>query len=303
MPIFESGVMRSRVLLFEFFLVQVMNSYCLFAKPTSHRALLVLPGPRRSCSIVSDCSHMLLCLVLLAGDVESNPGPDKEILKVLNELQSGQTVMLAQLKSIEKKLADHDKTFSEIKARLDKIETSCASIDDMQAELVKVNETCTENTAQINALSTRMNEAENRSRRNNLVFYGIEDKPKETWLDSEKIVIEHCKQILDIQVEPRDIERAHRIGSYQTGKRRPIIVKFAHFKYKEHILSSGRKFKDTGYAVAQDLSPSTRLAHKRLSEFGRAQNMRYRLRHEKLITNDKTYYYDHITNRVVEERQ
>lgn len=102
MPIFESGVMRSRVLLFEFFLVQVMNSYCLFAKPTSHRALLVLPGPRRFCSIVSDCSHMLLSLVLLAGDVESNPGPDKEILKVLNELQSGQTVMLAQLKSIEK---------------------------------------------------------------------------------------------------------------------------------------------------------------------------------------------------------
>ncbi|XP_037526553.1 uncharacterized protein LOC119403993 isoform X3 [Rhipicephalus sanguineus] len=36
-----------------FFLVQVMNSYCLYAKPTSHRALLVLPGPRRFCSIES----------------------------------------------------------------------------------------------------------------------------------------------------------------------------------------------------------------------------------------------------------
>lgn len=131
-------------------------------------------------------------------------------------------MILAQLKSIEKKLADHDKTFREIKIRLDKIETACASIDEMQTELGKVNETCTENAAQINALSARINDAENRSRRNNLVFYGIEDKPKETWPDSEKIIIEHCKQILDIQLEPRDIERAHRIGSSQTGKCRPI---------------------------------------------------------------------------------
>ncbi|XP_070383671.1 uncharacterized protein [Dermacentor albipictus] len=76
-----------------FFLVQVTNSYCLYAKPSSHRALLVLPGPRRFCSIVCDCAHMLFKLLMLAGDIESNPGPDKEI-NVLKELQSGQTAYL-----------------------------------------------------------------------------------------------------------------------------------------------------------------------------------------------------------------
>lgn len=152
---------------------------------------------------------------MVAGDIESNPGPNKEILDALKEIQTGQTAMLAQLKSIEMKLVDHDKTFCEIKARLDKIETACVGIDDMQTELKELHGISTENTAQINALSARVNDAENRSRRNNLVFYSLEDKDKETWSDSENIIIAHINQYLDIQLEPRDIERAHRLGTFQ----------------------------------------------------------------------------------------
>lgn len=64
-------------------------------------------------------------------------------------------------------------------------------------------------------------------------------------------------------------------------------MRFAHFKSKDLVLSSARKFKGTCYAVAQDLAPSTRLAQKRLIEFGRARKLRFKLRHEKLIVGEK----------------
>ncbi|KAH9367197.1 hypothetical protein HPB48_006125 [Haemaphysalis longicornis] len=223
------------------------------------------------------------------------------MLKAPKELQSGQSAMLEQLKAIQTTLVEHEKTFREMKERLDKIESDHASLETMRPLLTGLQSDADNNAHHIKVLTARINDSENRSRRNNLVFYGHQDTQNESWEESEKIVIEHCNRLLQTTVQPRDIERAHRIGTFRAGKCRPIIVKFVHFKDKDHILSLSSKLKDTDFSISQDLSPSTRLARKRLIEFGKTQNSSYKLRHETLTVDNKTYVFDHASNTVVEK--
>ncbi|KAH8030483.1 hypothetical protein HPB51_007368 [Rhipicephalus microplus] len=112
-----------------------------------------------------------------------------------------------------------------------------------------------------------MDDSEDRQRRCNLVFYGFEDASDETWAQSEKRVMDLCLANLEVSVQPRDIERAHRIGRFQPSKNTPIIVRFCHFKGRELVLSNAKKLKDTNYSISEDLSPNTRKTHKHLIEF------------------------------------
>lgn len=99
--------------------------------------------------------------------------------------------------------------------------------------------TATDNmTRRIVELESRFDDAENRSRRDNLIFYGISDTSStETFAESEQLVIELCRDKLQINVNTREIERAHRLGRFSQHGCRPIIVKFSSHKTKSMILS------------------------------------------------------------------
>ncbi|XP_077527695.1 uncharacterized protein LOC144139057 [Haemaphysalis longicornis] len=206
----------------------VTNSYSIFAKRTSRRSLLVLPSPQCFLDILCDCCRMTFkLLLLLAGDVESNPGPSKpvplppDVLSALKDLQSGQNAMLEQLQSIRTTLANHEKTFGDLKARLENIESDCASITTVKTQIRAVESTTQACVSQISELSARVDDAENRSRRSNLIFYGLKDAKNETWEASEKLVLNLCAEHLNLTIPPRNIERAHRLGSFRQDRPRP----------------------------------------------------------------------------------
>lgn len=103
-------------------------------------------------------------------------------------------------------------------------------------------------------------------------------------------------------IQSRDIGRAHRLGTYREGKRRPIIVKFAHIKDKEALLSSSGKLKGTDYSISENFAPEIRSARRRLFEFGKAQHSPYKLCYDRLICGRKTYVYDQAKQLVVERQ-
>lgn len=144
-----------------------------------------------------------------------------------------------------------------------------------------------------------MDDSEDRQRRCNLVFYGFEDASDETWAQSEKRFMDLCLANLEVSVQPRDIERAHRIGRFQPSKNRPIIVRFCHFKDRELVLSNAKKLKDTNYSISEDLSPNTRKARKHLIEFGKASRKAYKLRYNKLTIDGTTYVFDRSSEKVI----
>lgn len=81
----------------------------------------------------------------------------------------------------------------------------------------------------------KQDDTENRSRRYNSLFFGLDDSEKETW--DESMVISLCAENPEIEMNPSSIEKAHRIGRHTADKIRPVIVKFTAFKGKQKVLT------------------------------------------------------------------
>ena len=130
------------------------------------------------------CIAMLL---ILCGDVETNPGPDTRQTKL-------------SFKMDDRKLHD------ELKKIMDGQEKLCSGIQKLEAENIRLKE--------------QVCQLESQSRSDNLVFYGIPEvyEGKETWEESVKIVRGITKDKLGLPEVESDnsdgieIERAHRLA-------------------------------------------------------------------------------------------
>lgn len=139
---------------------------------------------------------------------------------------------------------------------------------------------------------------ENRSRRSNLLFYGILDTGEsEDWETSEQIVTKFCKDQLEVTVA--SIARAHRLGRFASERTRPIIVKFFNEKEIETVLSNGHKLKDTNFGISRDYSEAVRDKRRKLWQFSKTikkDKDRVSLVFNKLKVNKDVYIWDTQAN-------
>ncbi|XP_077543323.1 uncharacterized protein LOC144155629 [Haemaphysalis longicornis] len=117
----------------------------------------------------------------------------------------------------------------------------------------------------------KIDDLENRSRRSNVLFFGIEDTDQsESWEASETHVREFCSNKLSVTAA--SIARAHRLGRFSAEKTRPIIAKFYNEKTRrdvETILSKGVKLKNTTFSISRDFSEAVRDKRRKLLQFSR----------------------------------
>ena len=90
---------------------------------------------------------------------------------------------------------------------------------------------------------------EDRSRRDNLSFDGIEEW-EESWADTEQNLKDTLSEILGIQ--NMKIERAHPVGDKKESPYRRIVAKLSSFKIKERILTKAKKRKSKGVQIYED---------------------------------------------------
>ena len=138
---------------------------------------------------------------------------------------------------------------------------------------------------------------EDRSRRNNLIFYNIPEHvtEHENKEDCEKVVVDLLKERKFFKPESHIyIDRAYRLGRFKTdqsSRPRPIIVRFCFFKDKQYIIANGRNLKDCKVNISEDYSKITLDEHKMLRKHG--QNAKETLasqENEKAITFYKVAY-------------
>lgn len=242
-------------------------------------------------------------LLLLAGDIETNPGPPsiEDVMNELRKLSAGQSKLITDMLDLKNQLLTTDKTLSDLNKRMTDLEGHYHAISTIRTDLDTIKTDTTEMANQIDRLAAQMDDTENRSRRNNLIFYNIPDpNPKETFAESEEIVTRHCHDHLKFTVDPNHIERAHRLGRHTGGHNRPLIVKFNQFKTKESLLSNGPKFKGSNFSVGEDFSHPVRVARKKLIAFAKSKSTSYSLRFKTLHIGTKRYVYDHSTDSVQE---
>lgn len=102
-------------------------------------------------------------------------------------------------------------------------------------------------------MSTRMDDLESYSRRNCLLVHGVPENPAEV---CSNVLINLFAQKQVHKLDPRDIDRVHRLGKPKTASPnpRPIIVKFVGYGPRSAVFGNKKKMKGSGITITESLT-------------------------------------------------
>ena len=166
---------------------------------------------------------------------------------------------LEGLAELKEDIARVARNVEKIWQKVEHMEQRCDKMEEKVSLIEKKNEKTQE---VLEMLEERSIDQEARSRRNNLMFYGVrEEKDEEGREDCatriKKVLRESCN------IDQVVIERAHRTGRSSTGNPRPIIVKFLDFNAKMRVKKEKRRLPQE-IRVGDDLPIAVREAQKQL---------------------------------------
>jgi hypothetical protein len=127
---------------------------------------------------------------------------------------------------------------------------------------------CRLHTQTLKQMSYHSIDQEARSRRNNIIFYGVTENLNQTDRDIAYGFMEHD---LVIDTSEMYIERAHRLGTLYNPKyrntddpKRPLIVKFKYYTDTEIVMQKAYKLRGTKFGVDRDYPKEIANARKSL---------------------------------------
>ena len=199
-----------------------------------------------------------------------------------DKMPSWLTAMMGKVDTIQAKVVGLDNTMKgfieelkevrrvadfacgEVKAVEERVVQAVVSIKALQQENIGLREGMV-------TLQNTVTKMEAQSRRDNLVFDGVDEAEAETWADCERKLQELFTEKLGIS-DMLHIERAHRVGPRPRPGQRPraIVAKFAGFKAREAVWAKRSKLKGTRVWVSEDYPPEVRQRRKVLYPVYRA---------------------------------
>ena len=211
--------------------------------------------------------------------------PLKLVKELLNQQQSTMKSFLgAYMDSINARIDNIIKDVQSVKSSL---EFTQAQVD----ELLQTEPEAEEPKSEINELEDKVDDLENRSRRNNLCFEGIAESVGENWQQTENKVKELISTYMPEVGDDVVIERAHRVGKTRPSEAKPrkIVARFFNYKDRESILKAKKKLHGTNIFINEDYSDRVMKKRKDLMpklKEARKKNLRAFLRYDKLIIHD-----------------
>ncbi|XP_077551771.1 uncharacterized protein LOC144165971 [Haemaphysalis longicornis] len=292
-----------------YFFTQVGDKYSVYSIRDDSLTLTVLPSPQSLLASLCDCLHVIKLLLLTSGDVELNPGPT-------SDSESEATVNSQILKKILKEQTKTNKTLTALSANLKQVELTIGNVQEritsMEKELARLQK-CEDKLAEhevlckgtkelVEELSAKIEDLENRSRRNNVIIYGLSEEPNEDNKSlRNRVEQEVFKELLSVEV--KSIERIHRLGFKHAEKPRPVILRLFDFSEKMKIMASCPKLKGTEISVSEDFSKRLRDLRGKLWRSAaeeKANGAKVLLSFDKLKVDDKVYTWDELLNCRVE---
>lgn len=211
--------------------------------------------------------------------------------RIIEEINDSLTKLTLNVRELEHKISEQDDLISQLGISN---QQACAEINGLKIELnstkgyvdgllTKVEQRIRvlEDAQHINTTTGpattinqyKMLDLEARSRRRNLLFFGLLENDGETSQDSRNILVHYMKAVMHMpEINEHSFERVHRIGRY-TGnqhtyndiqKRRPIIAAFANDYDKERVLRQASILKGSVYSISQDYPKEIREARNKL---------------------------------------
>ena len=203
---------------------------------------------------------------------------EKQLAEAKADFINQTTVMKAEFKgqveALHQVIQDQNNTIIKLQIDAEELKKSCSFLTDETTSLkgyIKTNELSIDGVKKKHdQLIDKTCDLEDRSRRNNVVFYNIPESDDAQSEDCENIIVNVLKRQgffrPDYAIE---IDRAHRLGKREEDKTRPIIVRFTFYKDKEEVLKKGILFKGCNISASQDFSKITLGIHKQLRIHGK----------------------------------
>lgn len=116
-------------------------------------------------------------------------------------------------------------------------------VDHVMAQFTRLEEESKQATKNC---TVRCVELEQYIRRNNLRMFGMEEVKQENC--ENRVLTEIIQAKLGIRLPEYAIERAHRVGRYGS-KKRPIIIKFANYKFRDVVFKNKKLLKGSGIVI------------------------------------------------------
>ncbi|KAK6169278.1 hypothetical protein SNE40_020359 [Patella caerulea] len=237
-------------------------------------------------------------LLLLAGDVERNPGP---------ATRQGQISKTGELvfKSSEDLIKDLTQVVFELKEEVASLRGEVRELN-LKDEVANLKAEVIEVKSVTEAFQHKIDVSDNILRQKNLIFYGIEerkDDQKETWDECEILVRKVLRDELKLTSAEDDssvsIDRVYRIGKnvLNSNRPRPIKVSFHRLRTRDLILNKARQLlKGSTFGIAEDYSDHVRAIRKalipKLKEAKKNSANSVVLKFDKLIVNSDVFTFD-----------
>lgn len=218
-------------------------------------------------TIAYDC--LSVCKLLLCGDIETNPGPNAENLKCILE---GQEKILSSIAELKAQMLASNAAITTLSSQVAEIDKALQSMRSTPSKNVALEDTLALLRSSVTQNSDKLVDLEDRSRRSNLVVFGISEAENETDADLQTRVI---SDVFDkkLGVTCNSVARIHRLGrkgvSRPEGVSRPVILYLQDFNEKINILKNAKKLKGTKIFIENDFSRQTLRKRKLLRESAR----------------------------------
>lgn len=204
----------------------------------------------------------------------------------VNELDRDNAMLLEEnikikqaVSSLEKQLQESSKRNKKLNENADRLEATVRALEDARGQ----NE-------------TKLDNLESHSKRNNLIFHGIEKSSnQETWEECESLLKATIKNEMRID-EDIQFERVHRLNT--KGKVKPIIAKFTYHKQRNIVLNAKKTLqaKASKIFINEDYTKRVREVRNKLAGFlneARESGKRAKLVHDHLIIEGEHFVYNY----------
>lgn len=146
-----------------------------------------------------------------------------------------------------------DEKLSAMFNKLMQVEQKVDCVQSLSTRVSKAETVIKSHENRLKLLEYKSIDIESRSRRRNLIFWGIAESPVEAKDTATPYKLVHNFIRVDLGIERvMFIERAHRLGRFKPGVCRPIIAAFRDYPDTEEIMSNARKLKGTLLRVNRD---------------------------------------------------
>ncbi|XP_064415947.1 uncharacterized protein LOC135357633 [Latimeria chalumnae] len=210
----------------------------------------------------------------LPDDVTSGPATSAELANLMNLMQ----VMAADVTSIRNNIAEMRGSLESLGQRVSGVEAKMGRLgevtEDHEARLIRVEGELAHQSRYAGDLWDRVQDLENRSRRNNIRVIGVPENVEGNGVSGPTMLLKILQDCLPLgESDSIEVERAHRTRGLKPPpdqRPRPIIARLLRFQDRERILKLAREagelyWRGGGIMIFPDMSRELAAQRKRFT--------------------------------------